>query len=141
MGVEDDESTPKQKEEDDRVDSCDGGEDDYDVEVGELINISLNLVMGTTNTNPRTMKLVGKIGDKEVIVLIDPRATNNSISTKLIEKLKMDSEDCKKYRMILGNGEEIVGQGVCKSLKLWVQGLEIEDDFLALPLGNSDLIL
>ena len=51
-----------------------GKEDDRDT-----INISLNSVVGIDN--PKTMKLVGKTRNEEVIVLIDPGATNNSIST------------------------------------------------------------
>lgn len=43
--------------------------------------------------------------------------------------------------MVLGNGEEIVGNGVCRGLRLLVRGLMIEDDFLSRPLGNTDIIL
>ena len=40
----------------------------------------------------------------------------------------------------LGNREKIQGDGDCRQLQIWVQGLTICDDFLILGLGNSDLI-
>ena len=73
-------------------------------------------------SNLKTMKLVGRIEDEEVVVMIDPKPTNNFISTHLVEKLKSDSEEYGKYRVILGKGEEIVGQGM--QLETKVAGAE-----------------
>ena len=42
-------------------------------EEADEINISLNSVVGITN--PKTMKLLGKVGGHELIVMIDPGAT------------------------------------------------------------------
>ena len=50
-------------------------------EVGP-IGISLNSIVGITN--PKTMKLLGKIGLNELIVMIDPGATNNFISNQAV---------------------------------------------------------
>lgn len=43
--------------------------------------------------------------------------------------------------MILGNGDEIVGQGVCWQVCFELQGIVVLQDYLALELGNSDIIL
>lgn len=41
----------------------------------------------------------------------------------------------------MGNDEMVHGRGECKGLCTRVQGIDICDDFLALELGNSDVIL
>lgn len=57
IGVEDEED---QEEE--------GKKEETREEVGELVNISLNSVIGITNS--KNMKLFGTIGEEEVIVMI-----------------------------------------------------------------------
>ena len=48
----------------------------------EPIGMSLHSIVGITN--PKTMKLLGKIGLNELIVMIDPGATNNFISNQAV---------------------------------------------------------
>ena len=43
----------------------------------EIVDISLNSVARITN--PKTMKLMGKIRNEELVVMIDSGATNNFI--------------------------------------------------------------
>lgn len=38
-------------------------------------------------------------------------------------------------------GEAVQGQGECKVVRLYVQGLAIVEDLFPFPLGNSDVIL
>ena len=44
--------------------------------------ISLNSVVGITN--PKTMKMLGRIGTEDLIVIIDSGATNNFISNEAV---------------------------------------------------------
>ena len=108
-------------------------------EEAEVINISLNSVVSITN--PKTMKILDKVGKHELIVMIDPRATKNFISTLVVQRFGIQCEDCDKPGVLLGNGEEIVGKRVCRNVELVTQGLTLIQDFLSLDLGNSDLIL
>ena len=101
--------------------------------------ISLNSVVGIRN--PKTMKMLGSVEKEELIVMIDPGATNNFISTRVVQKLGITCEECEKFGVILVNGDEILGQGVCRRVTVHLQGLVIVQDFLSLELGNSDVIL
>lgn len=60
------------------------------------------------------MKLLGKIGLNELIVMIDSGATNNCISNQVVHRLGLHCENCEKFGVMLRNGEEIVGQGICR---------------------------
>ncbi|XP_056699529.1 uncharacterized protein [Spinacia oleracea] len=102
--------------------------------------LSINSIVGITN--PKTLKLVGYIGDGEVIVMVDSGATHNFISLRAVEKLKVPITKSAGFGVSLGNGEAVKGTGICKQVKLKLNSqIVIEEDFLPLELGNSDVIL
>ena len=76
-----------------------------------------------------------------MVVLIDPGATHNFISRKLIEVLKIPISVMASYRVQLGNGDNISTTGVCQGVRLQLQGIEIIEDFIPLNLGSTDIIL
>ncbi|GJY45836.1 putative mitochondrial protein [Tanacetum coccineum] len=80
----------------------------------DMVEVSLNSVMGFTPN--RTMKLRGKIGDREVAILIDCGATHNLISLKIVEELGLAVSDSGTYNVTLGNGETTRNKGICKGL-------------------------
>lgn len=107
----------------------------------ELITeVSLNSVVGLSN--PKTMKLRGKINDKDVIVLVDSGETHNFVSLKIVEFLGLPVEIVGCFGVSLGNGETIKGHGLCKAVELHLAGqMMICEDFLPLELGTADVIL
>lgn len=134
----------------------DDGEEDYSEGTGsepppspteELTNevtihpeVSLNSVVGLSN--PRTMKLRGKVGESEVVVLIDPGATHNFVSLDKVAALKLPVTDSGGFGVSLGNGEAVRGNGVCENVILQLDGgVVIQEDFLPLKLGTTDIIL
>lgn len=102
-------------------------------------NIALSSVVGLSN--PKTMKLLGIINGAQVIIMIDPGATNNFISLSTVHKLNLPYSNLVKFGVTLGNGERVHGEGECKQLRVEVQGLTILEDFLVLELGGADIIL
>lgn len=102
--------------------------------------ISLNSVVGLSN--PKTMKLKGLIGEKEVVVMIDPGATHNFIALGVVKELNIEVTESGSFGVSLGNGDAVRGSGVCKGLLLQLDGgVEVKSEFLPLELGNSDIIL
>lgn len=102
--------------------------------------VSLNSVIGLSN--PKTMKLRGLIEDTEVAVMVDPGATHNFLSLNVIKAggIRVSPSGC--FGVALGNGEAVRGERVCKTVRLNLDGgLEVEEDFLPLELGSSDVIL
>ncbi|KAL4014089.1 hypothetical protein IC575_026281 [Cucumis melo] len=103
------------------------------------IELSINSVVGLTN--PGTMKVKGKIGEEEVVILIDCGATHNFIAEKLVDKLKLPMRETPNYGVILGLGITIKGRGVCGDVELWLGDCKVTDSFLPLELGGVDAIL
>lgn len=102
--------------------------------------VSLNSVIGLSN--PKTMKLRGLIGDCEVIIMIDPGATQNFIALSTARAAGVPITGSGGFGVSLGNGEAIRGEGICKEVRLHLDGgVEVVEDFLPLKLGSSDVIL
>ncbi|GJW47030.1 putative mitochondrial protein [Tanacetum coccineum] len=126
-------------------------EEEYEEEDGEelkmatdhahldMVEVSFNSVMGFTPN--RTMKLRGKIRDREVAVLIDCGATHNFISSKIVEELGLAVSDSGTYNVTLGNGETTRSKGICKGLVVVFPEIQVFEDFLPLELGSTDAIL
>lgn len=106
---------------------------------GVTAEVSLNSVFGISN--PKTMKLSGRIEGKEVVVMIDPGATHNFISLKTVEDVGIKVLKSDGFGVSLENGDSIHGTGICKEVRLNIGGLSILEKKLPLQLGNSDVIL
>lgn len=133
------------------------GQEEEDVEYGEMADptildsptsqqpepiqteISLNSVMGISS--PKTLKMEGSINGESVIVMVDPGATHNFISLDTVARLQIPITPSKTFEVSLGTGAEVQGRGECKSVMMLLQGEEVVEDYLPLPLGNSEVIL
>ena len=56
------------------------------------------------------MKMLGNAGEEDLIVLIDSRVTKTFISNWAVRKSGITREEYEKFEVILGNGDEILGQ-------------------------------
>lgn len=70
----------------------------------------ISLVVGITN--PCTMKLVRHLGGTEVVVMIDPGATHNFISTSTINTLKILLTSTIKFGVSFGTGVAVQDIGM-----------------------------
>ncbi|XP_068634605.1 uncharacterized protein [Aristolochia californica] len=117
---------------------CEKQEEEVSV-VAQIVEVSLNSVVGLTL--PKTIKIAGSIGEQPVVVLIDGVATHNFISTTVVQKLHLPLSPTAKYGVQLGTGAILPREGICKRVRLTLQGIEIVEDFLPLELGSTDVIL
>ena len=90
----------------------------------EVAKLSLNSVVSIST--PKTMKLKGKIGHQEVIILINCGATHNFISNKVVQQLGPPLDATKGFGVLLDTGLAIRRTGRVeglfspyKILKLW----------------------
>ena len=117
----------------------DGTEDEGDHQHLDMAEVTLNSVVGLTPSN--TMKVRGRVGDRDVVVLIDSGATHNFISARVVEKLDLRIEKGASYGVTFGNGAVERSRGICRGVVLTLPEIQVHADFLPLPLGSTDLIL
>ncbi|KAA0039183.1 ty3-gypsy retrotransposon protein [Cucumis melo var. makuwa] len=88
-----------------------------------------------------TMKVRGKIKDREVVILIDCGATHNFVYEKLTSELQLITKDTSHYGVILGSGAAIKGKGICESVEIILNEWKVIADLLPLELGGVDVVL
>lgn len=87
------------------------------------------------------MKLKGRIGVKEVVVLIDSGVSHNYISRKIIEELKLPMIDTQPYSVSLGDGHKRSTRGRCEKIRVDLGEATVEEEFFVFELGGVDVIL
>ena len=87
------------------------------------------------------MKMKGNIGEHSVIVLVDSGASHNFISETLANNLGLPISETGVFVVKLGDGRQISSAGMCKQIKLLVNGVSIVADFHLFNLGGVDVIL
>ena len=59
----------------------------------------------------------------------------------MVKKLGLPIEAMLGYGVLMGTGQAIKGEGICKGVVLTIQNIEIVEDFLPLELASADVIL
>ena len=101
----------------------------------EPLPLSLSLSSMVGLSTPHSLKIRGKIRDRDVVVLIDSGGSHNFISTALVEELGLPMVSIKEFGGILGIRAEIRAIGVCRQIKLYLTKLEIVADLFPIPLA------
>ena len=68
----------------------------------KTLQISLHSLNGLTSN--KSFKMWGRIGGKEVVMLVDTEATNNFISKILAQELKLPITSTPSYTVEVGTG-------------------------------------
>lgn len=89
----------------------------------------------------RTMKVEGKIGHVDVLVLMDSGASHNFISPKITNALGLEITSDPSRRIKLGDGHKVPSLGVCKGIVVKLGPMQIVIDALVLELGGLDMVL
>ncbi|XP_057444914.1 uncharacterized protein LOC130737168 [Lotus japonicus] len=108
------------KDEEEEEEVFEEAEDGEFVLEGKVLQLSLNSKEGLTSN--RSFKVKGKIGEREILILVDCGATSNFISQELVAELEIPVVATSEYVVEVGNGARERNSGVCKNLKLEVQG-------------------
>lgn len=74
----------------------------------EIITLSMHTVKGLDTEG--SMRLMGKIGERDVVVLVDSGATRNFINQRLAEELRLPVTNNKGFRVKVADGHVINGK-------------------------------
>ena len=84
--------------------------------LSDASELSLNSIVGIST--PKTMKILGRVMDHEVAVLIKCRASHNFISTDLVTRLGIPSINSHNFGVLIGTGLLVQGASLCKGVVL-----------------------
>lgn len=107
-----------------------------DVEVAE---ISFHAISGTIL--PQTLRLPGKIHNKNVVLLIDGGSTHNFIEQLMVERFGLPVDTRVKLEVVVANREKLACVGRIRGLKILIQGYTITTDFFVLPIAACPIVL
>lgn len=70
-----------------------------------VLEISFHAIAGTEH--PQTIRVLGKLKNKDVIVLIDGDSTHNFIDQSIVSKFSLPVTKDKKFQVMVANHEKI----------------------------------
>ncbi|KAF5471083.1 hypothetical protein F2P56_011555 [Juglans regia] len=103
------------------------------------LEISLAAIAGTPTV--RTMRLIGSINGEQVVILLDSGSSHNFIDSTMASKLKLPVDYLVNLKVRVANGEGLNSEGLCRSVKLKVQGNLLQLPLHLLDLAGCDIVL
>ena len=82
------------------------------MEDGQLMSLSLNALSGFTGG--KTIKLMGDIQGRQVLILIDCGATHSFIRDDLVESLSLPMDERVTFFVQVGDARNVKGKGICQ---------------------------
>ncbi|XP_034693910.1 uncharacterized protein LOC117920466 [Vitis riparia] len=101
--------------------------------------ISFHAIAGTEH--PQTIRVLGKLKNKNVMVLIDGGSTHNFIDHAIVSKFGLPVIRDKKFEVMVANREKIECTGQCRGLTLTIQGYSVTANYYILPVAACQLVL
>lgn len=80
-------------------------------------------------TSNKSFKVWGEIQHRPVLISVDSGATSNFISQGLVRELELKVEGTPGYMIEVAMGEKVSNEGVCKGVRMRVQGVDIKQFF------------
>ncbi|KAF7831007.1 cucumisin-like [Senna tora] len=106
---------------------------------GAVPEISFNALEG--QFHPSTIRVTGRHEEHTVQVLIDNGSTLNFIKRSVAEKLKLQLNEIKPFRVQTGNGAFLVCNHQCKQVKFIVQHHVFIVDLFVMDIKGADVVL
>jgi hypothetical protein len=101
--------------------------------------ISLHAITGSTH--PKTMRVIGRIGNHRVVILIDSGSTQNFLDSALVSKLQLVINKSCIVKVQVANGEVVVSKGKCACVKVEVQNHDFRFESYVIVLAGCDIVL
>ena len=111
------------------------------MQVDDNVPAKITLYALVGNPSAQTMRVKGRIKNREVVSLIDSESTHNFLDAGelLTLNLPLDTSQILEVKMVDGN--TIKNLGVCLGVTIIIQGFTFVVDFNVLHLGGCAMVL
>jgi hypothetical protein len=106
-----------------------------DLELG----ISIHALSGSPNQ--KTMRFVGHICGRAVVILVDTGSTHNFMDPSVVQRVHLLSNLTERLSVKVANRQAIRSKRSCAAVPLHIQGNLYTIDFFILTLGGCDIVL
>ena len=93
-----------------------------DTEAEQMMSLSAAATSGTTGK--RTMRLLGHIGNKQILILIDSGSSGNFINQELVNQLQLPTQKLSTVQVTLADGKFMASDRGVPALK-WGERREL----------------
>jgi hypothetical protein len=101
--------------------------------------ISLNALTGFST--PQTLKLIGYIKHRKVIILVDSGSTHNFIHRYISQETHCYIHAIKNFQIMIANGGSIKCGGRCENVHLQIGDYHLKSHMFAIDMGGCDIVL
>ncbi|XP_038982040.1 uncharacterized protein LOC103710315 isoform X1 [Phoenix dactylifera] len=101
--------------------------------------ISLHALSGWTG--PKTMRVMARIQEQPLTVLIDSGSTHNFVSDRIAKQLQLPIDATVQFGVRVANGEILQCREMFRAVEVELQGKIFLVNFYALPLVGLDVVL
>jgi hypothetical protein len=101
--------------------------------------ISLNALTGFFA--PQTLKLIGYIKRRKVIILVDSGSTHNFIHRRIAQETNCYIQAANNFQIMIANGESIKCGGRFENVHLQIGDYHLKYQMFVIDMGNCDIVL
>jgi hypothetical protein len=104
----------------------------------ELV-ISLNAL--TSFSTPQTLKLIGYIKHRKVIILVDSGSTHNFIHRRIAQETHCYIHVVNNFQIMIANGGSMKCGGRCENVHLQIDDYHLKSHMFSIDIGGCDIML
>jgi hypothetical protein len=101
--------------------------------------ISLNALTGFSA--PQTLKLIGYIKHRKVIILVDSGSTHNFIHRRIAQETHCYIHAVNNFQIMIANGGSMKCGGRCENVCLQIGDYHLKSHMFAIDMGGCDIVL
>jgi hypothetical protein len=101
--------------------------------------ISLNSLTGFSA--PQTLKLIGCIKHRKVIILVDSGSTHNFIHHHIAQETHCYIHAINNFQIMIANGGSTKCGGNCENVRLQIGDYHLKSHMFAIDMGGCDIVL
>lgn len=130
----------EESESDEFVDCVDSTEELPQLDgIEEQAELSIYAMKSTSGF--QTMRIVGRIKNHKMVMLVDSGSTHNFINMGVAKALGLKGTQGYQMGVTVANGEKVITSGKCQQM-LWSCGkFQFATDFMILPVKGYDVLL
>jgi hypothetical protein len=101
--------------------------------------ISLNALTGFSA--PQTLKLIGYIKHRKVIIMVDSGSTHNFIHRRIAQETHCYIHVVNNFQIMISNGGSMKWGGHCENVCLQIGDYHLKSHMFAIDMGGCDIVL